>query len=92
VAEIFKPLGLNWAKLRRFGNFNYSAMIRLREGSTPEVAQSEMTALLAEASREMKMELKGHLIPLQDQVTGSSGEAFVVSAGRSGYRPADRLP
>jgi len=74
--EIFKPLGLNWAKQRPVGNFNYSAMIRLPRGSAPEVAQSEMTALVAEAAREMKIELKAHLAPLQDQVSGSSRAAL----------------
>jgi putative ABC transport system permease protein len=71
-AEIFKPLGLNWANARRGGGFNYSALMRLRPGAIPEVTQSEMTASLAEAAREMKTELKAHLTPLQDQVTGAS--------------------
>jgi predicted permease len=74
--EIFKPLGLNWAKARRFGNFNYSALMRLRPGAIPESTQSEMTASLAEAAREMKTELKAHLTPLQDQVTGASRGAL----------------
>ena len=75
-AEIFKPLGLNYTKARRIGNHNYSALIRLRPAATPEVAQAEMTAPLAEASREMKTELKAHLVPLQDQVTGASRGAL----------------
>lgn len=75
-ADIFQPLGLNWAKVRRVGNFNYSALIRLRPGATAEVAQSEMTATLADAAREMKIELRAHLTPLQDQVTGASRAAL----------------
>ena len=71
-AEIFKPLGVNLAKARRVGNFNYSALIRLRPGANPEIARSEMIAALADAAREMKIELDAHLTPLQDQVTGAS--------------------
>lgn len=75
-AEIFKPLGLNWAKVNRVGNFNYAALIQLRPGANPEVAQSEMTASIADAAREMKIELKAHVTPLQDQVTGASRGAL----------------
>jgi predicted permease len=75
-AEIFKPLGLNWAKASRVGNFNYAALIRLRPGASPEVAQSEMTASIAEAAREMKIDLKAHLTPFHEQVTGAAGGAL----------------
>ncbi len=75
-AEIFKPLGLNWAKARRAANFNYSALVRLRPGAIPELTQSQMTASLGEAAREMKIELKAHLTPLHDQVTGASRGAL----------------
>ena len=35
-----------------------------------------MTAALADAAREMKIELGAHLVPLQDQVTGGSRAAL----------------
>lgn len=75
-AEIFKPLGLNWAKENRVGNFNYSALIRLHPGASPEVAQSEMTASIAEAAREMKIDLKAHLTPFHEQITSAAGGAL----------------
>ena len=76
-AEIFKPLGLNnRTKTRRVGNFNYSALIRLRPGSSPERAQAEMTAAVRDAAQEMKIELNAHLTPLRDQVTGASRGAL----------------
>ncbi|MCP5115714.1 MAG: hypothetical protein GY953_33215, partial [bacterium] len=74
--EIFKPLGLNWPKQNRVGNFNYAALIRLRHGASPEVAQSEMTAAAAEAAREMKIDLKANLPPFHEQVTGAVGGAL----------------
>ena len=74
--EIFKPLGLDWAKQSRIGNFNYSALIRLRPGAGPRVAQSEMTAAIADAARDMKLDLKVNLTPLHEQVTGAAGGAL----------------
>jgi predicted permease len=82
--EIFKPLGVNWAKSRRIGSFNYSAVVRLRPGATPERAQSEMTAAIADAGQEMKTELKAFLTPLHDQVTGGSREALWLLLGAVG--------
>jgi putative ABC transport system permease protein len=80
--EIFKPLGLNWAKAQRVGSHNYSAVIRLSPGVSGERAQSQMTAALAEVSREMGTELKAIMTPLHEQVTGGSQHAlwFLLSA------------
>jgi putative ABC transport system permease protein len=83
-AEIFKPLGLNWEKARRDGGFNYSALIRLRPGAIREVTQSEMTASLAAAAREMKMEVREHLTPLQDQITDASRGTLLLLLGAVG--------
>ncbi|HTP34263.1 MAG TPA: ABC transporter permease [Candidatus Acidoferrales bacterium] len=70
--EIFKPMGFNWAKLSRVGQFNFAAVIRLRRGANPATASAEMTAAAADAGREMKIDLKAHLAPLQEQVIGGS--------------------
>ena len=71
-AEIFKPMGFNWSKLSRVGQFNFASIIRLRNGVKPQSAEAEMTAAAAHAGREMKIDLKAHLTPLQEQVTGRS--------------------
>jgi len=63
-AEIFKPMGFNWAKLRRVGQFNFAALIRLKPGASPVRAEAEMTAAIADAGREMKIGLGAHLVPL----------------------------
>ena len=75
-AEIFKPMGFDWAKLSRVGQFNFASVIRLRPGANPARAEAEMTAANADAGREMKTELDAHLVPLQEQVTGGSRAAL----------------
>ena len=77
-AEIFKPMGFNWAKLGRFGQFNFAALIRLRPARIRRRAEAEMTAAVADAGREMKMDLRAHLVPLQEQVTGGSRRALTL--------------
>ncbi|MBI4909925.1 MAG: ABC transporter permease [Acidobacteria bacterium] len=71
-ADIFKPMGFDWAKLSRVGQFNFAAVIRLREGMNPVTAEGEMTASIADAGERMKIQLFAHLVPLQEQVTGAS--------------------
>ena len=77
-AEIFKPMGFNWAKLGRLGQFNFASLIRLRPGANPARAEAEMTAAIADAGRDMKIDLSAHLVPLQEQVTGGSRAALTL--------------
>src|SRR5262249_20392371 len=53
-ADIFKPMGFNWARLSRVGQFNFAALIRLGPGATPARAEAEMTAAIADAGRLMQ--------------------------------------
>jgi predicted permease len=71
-AEIFKPMGFDWAKLGRVGQFNFAALIRLRPGANPARAEARMTAAIADAGRDMQIELHAHLVPLQQQVAGGA--------------------
>ena len=66
-ADIFKPMGLNWGKLGRLGQFNFACLIRLQPSATPARAEAEMTAAVADAGRDMKIALSAHLVPLQEQ-------------------------
>jgi predicted permease len=77
-AEIFKPMGFDWAKLGRFGQFNFAALIRLRPDANPARAEAEMTAAIADVGREMKTPVSAHLISLQQQVTGESRRALFL--------------
>ena len=65
-------MGFDWPKMGRVGQFNFAALIRLRPGANPERAEAEMTAAIADAGREMNIDLSAHLAPLQEQVTGGS--------------------
>jgi putative ABC transport system permease protein len=77
-ADIFKPMGFNWAKLWRLGQFNFACLIRLRPGADPHRAEAEMTAAVADAGRDMKTELTAHLVPLQEQVAGGFRKALTL--------------
>jgi predicted permease len=77
-AEIFKPMGFNWAQLGRVGQFNFAALIRLRAGASAARAEAEMTAAIGDAGREMKTDLRAHLVPFQEQVTGGSRRALTL--------------
>jgi predicted permease len=77
-AEIFRPMGLNWEKQRRVGSHNYTSVIRLKPGANPARAEAEMTAAIADAAREMKMEIGAHLSSLREQVTGGSRAALML--------------
>jgi putative ABC transport system permease protein len=77
-AEIFKPMGFNWAELSRTGQFNFASLIRLRPGTNPARAEAEMTAAIADVGRDMKITLGARLVPLQEQVTGGSRAALTL--------------
>jgi predicted permease len=77
-AEIFKPMGFNWAKLGRLGQFNFASLIRLRPGANPARAEAEMTAAIADVGPQMKTPVSAYLIPLQEQVTGRSRGALTL--------------
>jgi len=51
--DIFKPMGFNWAKLGRLGQFNFACLIRLRPGAKPARAEAEMTAAIADVGRDV---------------------------------------
>src|SRR5260221_9523820 len=71
-------MGFDWAKLGRLGQFNFAALIRLRPDANPAIAEAEMTAAIADVSREMETPVSAHLVPLQQQVTGGSRRALIL--------------
>jgi hypothetical protein len=84
-------MGFNWAKLSRLGQFNFAALIRLRSGANPARAEAQMTAAIADAGRDMKIDLSAHLVPLQEQVTGGRARGADTAAGGGGGGFAHRL-
>ncbi len=83
-ADIFKPMGFNWPGLSRVGQFNFSVVMRLREGASPARAEAEMTAAVADSARLMKTPVGAHLVPLQEQVTGASRRSLFLLWGAVG--------
>ena len=77
-AEIFKPMGFNWLKLSRLGQFNFAALVRLRPGASPAAAEAEMTAAITDAAEAMKIELSARLVPLHEQVSGSARSPLIL--------------
>jgi putative ABC transport system permease protein len=77
-ADIFKPMGFDWAKLSRVGQFNFASIIRLRDGVSPAIAESEMTSAIADVARDMKTPVSARLVPLQEQVTGKSRDSMFL--------------
>lgn len=66
---IFEPLGFHPENVRPAGNLNYTAVIRLKPGATPQAASAELNALLADFVRRYGFTTKVALFPLQQQVT-----------------------
>jgi predicted permease len=82
--EVFRPLRLRWANLSDVGGFNFAGVMRLRPGATPERAQAEMTAAVADAGVKMKTELRALLSPLHERMTGASRDALWLLFGGVG--------
>ena len=70
AAEIFRPLRYTAEQARRFGEFDYPALVRLAPGVTAEQALPELTALLREAFRESPFTITPVVRPLDLQITG----------------------
>ena len=83
-AEIFKPMGFDWLTLSRVGQFNFACVIRLRPNANPARAEAEMTTAIADAARTMETPINARLVPLQEQVTGSSRRALLLLFGAVG--------
>lgn len=67
-AEIFRPLRYTPEQARRFGEFDYPAVVRLAPGSTAEQARPELTALTREAFREFSFTITPVVRPLDLQI------------------------
>ncbi len=71
--EIFRPLVLGADEIGRLmGNYNYTAVVRLKRGATAEQALAEINVVQARFPRQagVQRELKARLIPVHELVTG----------------------
>jgi putative ABC transport system permease protein len=71
---IWRPMVIREDELTPMGDFNFSAIARLRLGTSSAQAVSEMDAILSGIMEKQpeKMEVHAKLVPLQDQITGKS--------------------
>ena len=68
--EIFRPLRYTPEQARRFGEFDYPAIVRLVPGVSAEQARPELTALTREAFGEVPFAITPIITPLDLQITG----------------------
>ena len=67
-AEIFRPLRYTPEQARRFGEFDYPALVRLAPGTTAEQARPELTALTREAFQDSPFTISPIVRPLDLQI------------------------
>ena len=80
--DVLVPLGYKDDQLEeKFGDFNWTAIARLRAGVPPGQALGELNVLQAAIMRgvpEVNMELRASLTPLADKVVGDSRRGILV--------------
>ena len=65
-------MGFNSAKLSCVRQFNFASLIRLQKTAYPARAEAEMTAAIAGAGHEVKIDLEAHLDEIRWLVAGLS--------------------
>jgi predicted permease len=81
--DLFVPLALTSHEKTTPGEFNYTVIGRLAAGATLAQARARFDALQAGISErigqaDQKMTLRAALVPLQEEVVGSSGRALLL--------------
>ena len=85
--EVFQPLGYSKGDLEEInGDYNWSAIARLRPGVSPRKALAELNVIQAEISNRIpeKMDLHAKLSALQDDIVAQSRRGLLVLLGAVG--------
>lgn len=85
--DILRPLVLTQRERGRLmGNFNYSAVVRLKRGATLEQAVAEMDVVQARFPERAgsRVELKAALVPLHEQISGRARQGLWMLAAAVG--------
>lgn len=69
---IFRPLGFDVSQRRAMGEFDFSSLIRLKQNVSPQSAQAELNAAIADFARQFKFEMQARLVPFEQQVTAEA--------------------
>jgi predicted permease len=78
--ELWKPFAVTEDDLELMGDFNFGCIVRLKKGVAASRALDELNALEADIIRDLpeKMELRAHMSPLQQQMTGRSRQGLLL--------------
>jgi predicted permease len=83
--EVFKPLGLRVEERALMGNFDYAVIGRLRKDNSIEQAITEVNtieyAILQMIPVAERTEFRASLVPLQEQMIGSSRRSLIMLLG-----------
>ncbi len=85
--DLFKPIGLDRAKLDPVGEFNYSVIGRLRPGVTRQQALAELNTVQAALTKEFgggELEFRAEITPLQEEIVAGSRRGLLMLLGAIG--------
>ncbi|MBZ5603114.1 MAG: ABC transporter permease [Acidobacteriia bacterium] len=86
-ADLWKPVAIREEDLSALGDFNYAAIARLKPGVSARAALDQLNALqksIIDRFSPEKIELRGLLVPLQEQITGRSRQGLLLMLGAVG--------
>jgi hypothetical protein len=78
--DIWKPFAVSKDELDAMGDFNFGCIVRMKKGVAAARALDELNAIEADIIRDLpeKVELRAHLVPLQQQLTGRSRKGLLL--------------
>lgn len=80
--DVFRPIGINAEDIGLMGEFNFSAIGKLKAGVTREQAEAELNIigsnLVAQLGAADRSELRASLTPLKEKITGPSRRGLLV--------------
>ena len=70
--QVWKPFALRDSEKDEMGDFNFVCIAKLRPGATAAQAEAELNGIQAGITAKLpeKVELRAHVVGLQDQITG----------------------
>ena len=94
LTDYFKPLGLDPGQFSPLEEFDYTAIARLKPGTSVGQALAELNVIQARIAKDAKqgVGLRAEIIPLESASGGNgTARASALARGRGGSAP-DRLP
>jgi putative ABC transport system permease protein len=85
--DLFLPLVFKPEELSELGSFNYAVIARLKNGSTPDQAQAEISAIqsrIAQRTPELE-DLSAFLLPLQETLVGNVRQGLTLMLAAVGF-------